>query len=170
MVKQDKRLEVLLKQASLAKKNYEAFSIFINMTEDFIEPDTPSGECPWRLWLDMEIINATILEEYKSLNGLKELFNYYLRDIVLAIDLYVEMMITEDWIKLNLPPLPLKTLDFIVLSQDVPEFNLTQGTKGLVIDVYQNDGDLSYEVEFIDESGQILAQLEVKGDYLKKAN
>jgi hypothetical protein len=30
MAKQDKRLEVLLKQASLAKKNYEDFSIFIN--------------------------------------------------------------------------------------------------------------------------------------------
>jgi hypothetical protein len=80
------------------------------------------------------------------------------------------MMITENWIKLNLPPLPLTSLDYVVLNQDLPEINLTKGTKGLIIDVYQNDDNLSYEVEFTDENGQILAQLEVKGDYLKRLN
>jgi hypothetical protein len=64
----------------------------------------------------------------------------------------------------------LECMNKVVLTQDLPEHNLSKGTKGLIIDVYKNDGNLSYEVEFTDESEQVLAQLEVKKDYLKKVN
>jgi hypothetical protein len=97
------------------------------------------------------------------------LFQEEPRDVIdAAYDKFIEIITAEGWTDPNLPPPPLECMTKVLLTQDLPEYNLSKGTKGLIIDVYQNDGNLSYEVEFTDESEQVLAQLEVKKDYLKK--
>jgi len=44
--------------------------------------------------------------------------------------------------------------DVVELQSDLPEFDLKQGAQGTIVECYP-DGE--YEVEFVDEDGQILA-------------
>jgi len=166
----------LLKRALLAKENYSAFAFFSGITERFIEPKVLRTNATL-LSLELEIINATMLMEKEEceLNenitiDIEVFFKKYHEQIISLIDEYILMMKTPEWIELNLPQLEWDLFSKVLLVNNIPEQNLISGTHGIIIDIHHNDDGVSYEVEFTDENGQILAQLEVKGDYLKRVN
>jgi hypothetical protein len=58
--------------------------------------------------------------------------------------------------------------DVIKLTVNLPEYNLSIGMVGAIIDIYENPF-LAYEVEFCDENGHTLAQLALTSDQFEAA-
>jgi hypothetical protein len=51
-----------------------------------------------------------------------------------------------------------KLLDVVILRRDLPDFHLTEGHAGTVVEVY---GEEAFEVEFMDREGDAVALLTV---------
>jgi hypothetical protein len=58
---------------------------------------------------------------------------------------------------------PIKLLDVVALTEDLPTKNLVRGQVGTVVEVYSPD---AFEVEFSDDDGRTYALLALKADQL----
>jgi hypothetical protein len=58
---------------------------------------------------------------------------------------------------------PMKLLDVVALTEDVPEENLRRGEVGTVVEVFHPD---AFEVEFADGDGQTYAMATLRRDQL----
>lgn len=58
---------------------------------------------------------------------------------------------------------PLKVLDVVALTEDIPSHQLRRGQVGTVVEAYDAE---SFEVEFVDETGHTYALLPLKAGQL----
>jgi hypothetical protein len=58
---------------------------------------------------------------------------------------------------------PIKLLDVVALTEDVPQEKLRRGEVGTVVEVFGPD---AFEVEFADEDGQTYAMVTLRRDQL----
>ncbi|QTA83233.1 DUF4926 [Desulfonema limicola] len=59
----------------------------------------------------------------------------------------------------------LKLLDVVVLTEDLPEYNLYRGQAGTIVEILTQD---VYEVEFSDDDGQAYTMQALNADQLKE--
>jgi hypothetical protein len=57
----------------------------------------------------------------------------------------------------------MKTLDVVALTEDIPSHQLRRGQVGTVVEAYDPE---TFEVEFVDETGQTYALLPLKARQL----
>lgn len=53
--------------------------------------------------------------------------------------------------------------DVVVLKVDLPEENLKQGMRGVVVAIF-SEPEIAYEVEFCDDRGATIAEVALKPD------
>lgn len=56
----------------------------------------------------------------------------------------------------------IQELDTIVLTHDIPEYDLEQGDIGAIVHVYKNN--VAYEVEFVTGEGETIAVLTLSNE------